>query len=80
MLLLKISFMWIFLFFSLFSHIFMFFWSNLSNPLVFRSVFPAMKAGSGGARYLVEVYSDFITVRSKGAVSDVWLTGSVQRD
>lgn len=53
---------------------------NLSNPLVCRSVFPAMKTGSGGGRYLVEVYLDFLTVRSKGAVSDVCLTGSVQTD
>lgn len=39
-----------------------------------------MKSGSGGGPYVAELYLDLQTVRAKGTVSDVCLTGSVQRD
>lgn len=54
--------------------------SHLSKRLVFRFVCTAMKSGRGGGQNLAEVYLDLITDGAKGTVSDVCLTGTVQRD
>ena len=51
-----------------------------SSHLVFRFVCTAMKSGSGGGSYLAEAHLDLVTVGAEGTVSDVCLTGSVQRD
>lgn len=38
------------------------------------------RSGIGGVSYLAEAHLDLVTVGAEGAVSDVCLTGSVQRD
>lgn len=54
---------------------------RFSDHLVFRFVCTAMKrSGIGGVSYLAEAHLDLVTVGAEGAVSDVCLTGSVQRD